>query len=317
MPKISVIIPVYNVERYLPQCLNSVVGQTFQDIEIICVNDGSTDNSGKILEQYASKYCKIKVITKENQGASVARNTGLDIAAGDWISFVDSDDIVHPQMLEIAYKQAVLNNADFVEYKYKEFKTDRVYCDIINEKKIKSKEFDNSSLVTCRKQKFQNTFGPCSKLFSRKIVGEKRFIPHIRFEDYPFVYEVLSEKPRGVYLDAGLYFYRIREVSLSHVKADPQQIKDYRTGINHIFQVYEKPELKKEKLFLIRDFLPIVLKQQLGRCRRADDATKQSMFAEFGKELQDLNKKGLITWRGHKLSRFLAYKKLIKEQYDA
>lgn len=317
MPKISVIIPVYNVERYLPQCLDSVLGQTFQDVEVICVNDGSIDKSGEILEQYAAKSSLIKIINKENQGASVARNTGLDIAAGDWISFVDSDDIVHPKMLEIAYKHAVLNNADFVEYKYKEFKTDSVCCETINEKKIQSKVFDNSSLVTCRKQKFHNTFGPCAKLFSRKIVGKTRFIPHIRFEDYPFVYEILSEKPRGVYLDAELYFYRIREVSLSHVKADPQHIKDYHTGIAHIFQVYEKPELKKEKRFLIRDFLPIVLKQQLGRCRRADDATKQSMFAEFGKELQDLDGKGLITWRGHKLSRFFAYKKLIKEQYDA
>lgn len=317
MPKISVIIPVYNVERYLAQCLDSVLGQTFQDFEVICVNDGSTDKSGEILEQYAAKCSLIKIINQENQGASVARNTGLGIALGDWISFIDSDDIVHPQMLEIAYKQAVWNNADFVQYKYEEFKTDGVRCGVINEKKIKSKVFDNSSLVTCRKQKFHNTFGPCTKLFSRKIVGEKRFIPHIRFEDYPFVYEVLSEKPRGVYLDAALYFYRIREVSLSHVRADPQQIKDYRTGINHIFQVYEKPELKKEKQFLIRDFLPIVLKQQLGRCRRADGATKQSMFAEFGKELQDLDEKGLIIWRGHKLSRFFAYKKLIKEQYDA
>lgn len=317
MPKISVIVPVYNVEQYLSQCLDSILRQTFQDIEIICINDGSTDNCGKILEQYASKYCKIKVITKENHGASVARNTGLDIAEGDWICFVDSDDIVHPQMLEIAYKHAVLNNADFVQYRYKEFKTAGIDCKAVNEKSIGSRFFDNSALVSCKKKRFQNTFGPAAKLFRNNIIGNTRFIPYLQFEDYPFVYEVLSKKPRGVYLDAELYFYRIRDVSLSHIKADPQQIKDYHTGINHIFHVYEKPELKKEKKFLIRDFLPIVLKHQLGRCCRADDAAKQQMFAEFGKELRDLDRKGLISWRGHNPRRFFVYKKLIKEKRDA
>lgn len=317
MPKISIIVPIYNVEQYLSQCLDSILTQTFQDIEVICINDGSTDNSGKILEQYALKDRRIKVINKENQGASTARNTGLDMAGSDWICFVDSDDITHPQMLEIAYKQAVLNNVDFVQYRYQEFKTGDVDCRAINEKSIKYKIFENSSLVSCRKQKFQNTPGPVSKLFKNKIIGKTRFIPHLQFEDYPFIYEVLSKKPKGVYLNAELYFYRIHDASLSHTKANPQQIKDYHTGINHIFRVYEKPEFTKEKKFLIRDFLPIVLKHQLGRCCRADDAAKPLMFAEFSRELQDLDNRGLISWRGHKLSRFFAYKKLIKDMHDA
>ena len=317
MPKVSVIVPVYNVEQYLHQCLDSIINQTFKEIEIICINDGSTDSSGKILEQYAQKDDRIKVLNQENQGASIARNNGLDIAKSEWICFVDSDDITHSQMLEIVYNQAILNNVDFVQYKYKEFKTGNVNYHPINENSIKSKIFNNSSLVSCKKQKYQNTFGPIGKMFKSSLVGRARFIPHLQFEDYPFVYEVLSNKPKGVYLDAELYFYRIREVSLSHIKADPQQIKDYHTGINHIFNIYEKPELIKEKKFLIRDFLPIILKHQLGRCRRADEVTKSLMFAEFSKELRDLDNKGLLSWRGHKLSRYLTYKKLIKENRSA
>ena len=317
MPKISVIVPVYNVEQYLPQCMDSIINQTFKDIEIICINDGSTDNISKILEEYAQKDDRVKVLTQENQGASIARNNGLDIAKSEWICFVDSDDITHPQMLEIAYNQATLNNVDFVQYKCKEFKTESINYGPINEPSIKGKVFNNSALVSYKKQKYQNTFAPIGKMFKSTLISRIKFIPHLQFEDYPFVYEVLSNKPKGVYLDAELYFYRIREVSLSHIKADPQQIRDYHTGINHIFKIYENPELKKEKQFLIRDFLPIILKHQLGRCRRADETTKSLMFAEFSKELRDLNNKGLISWRGHKLSRYLTYKKLIKENYNA
>jgi len=314
MPKISVIVPVYNVEQYLSQCLDSIINQTFRDVEIICINDGSTDNSGKVLEEYAQKDDRVKILNQENQGASIARNSGLDFAKGEWICFVDSDDITHPQMLEITYNQATLNNVDIVQYKYKEFTTGNInYNNSINENSLKGKVFSNSALVSCKKQKYQNTFGPVGKLLSKKLIGESRFIPHLQFEDYPFVYEVLSKKPKGIYLDAELYFYRIREVSLSHIKADPQQITDCHTGINHILNIYEKPELIKEKKFLIRDFLPIILKHQLGRCRRADEVTKSLMFAEFSKELRDLDNKGLLSWRGHKLSRYLTYKKLIKE----
>ena len=92
MNKCSIIIPVYNVEKYLPKCLDSIVNQTYKNIEIICINDGSTDNSLKILEEYAQKDERIKIINQENQGVSVARNVGIDNATGDYILFVDSDD---------------------------------------------------------------------------------------------------------------------------------------------------------------------------------------------------------------------------------
>jgi len=317
MPKISIIIPCYKVEKYLRRCLDSVLVQTFKNWEAICVNDGSPDECGNILDEYARKDSRFNIIHQENKGASIARNNGLDAAKGDWICFVDSDDIIHPQMLEIVYNKAVSNNVDMVHYKYREFKTDDVDCIDIDLNAIKGKIFNNPALVTCRKSKYYNTFGPVAKFIKKEVIGKIRFIPHLQFEDYPFVYEILSQKPKALYLDTELYFYRIREVSLSHIKADPQQIKDYHTGINHIFKIYENPELKKEKQFLIRDFLPIILKHQLGRCRRADNATKPLMFAEFSNELRDLNNKGWLSWRGHKLCRYLTYKKLIKENRNA
>ena len=96
MKKISVIVPVYNMEKYLVRCLESIVNQTYPDLEIICVNDGSTDSSAKILETYASKDKRIKLITKENGGLSSARNAGINAATGEFITFVDSDDWIQP-----------------------------------------------------------------------------------------------------------------------------------------------------------------------------------------------------------------------------
>ena len=114
MPKISVIIAVYNVEKYLRQCLDSVVNQTLKDIEIICIDDGSTDNSPKILERYANKDDRIKIITQQNQGQSVARNKGIEVAKGKYISFQDSDDVWLPQKLEKQITKAIETNADVI-----------------------------------------------------------------------------------------------------------------------------------------------------------------------------------------------------------
>jgi len=112
MPKVSVIIPVYNVEKYLKKCLDSVVHQTLSDIEIICVNDGSTDGSLSILQEYAKQDERIIVITQENKGGGAARNTGLGVAQGEFLYFLDSDDYVELTILEKMYNQSVQQNAD-------------------------------------------------------------------------------------------------------------------------------------------------------------------------------------------------------------
>ena len=112
MAEISVIVPIYNVEKYLEKCLDTIINQTFKDIEIICVNDGSTDNSRKILAQYAQKDSRIKIVDKKNGGLSSARNAGMKVATGDFYSFIDSDDWVDETMLEKLYKSMVMLNTD-------------------------------------------------------------------------------------------------------------------------------------------------------------------------------------------------------------
>lgn len=114
MPKISIIIPVYNVEKYLEKCLDSVVNQTFKDFEVICINDGSTDNSLNILKRYAAKDSRFRIIDKENEGVSKARNIGIETAQGDYIQFIDSDDWIEPNCLELVYEKISQTDSDMV-----------------------------------------------------------------------------------------------------------------------------------------------------------------------------------------------------------
>ena len=117
MSAISVIIPVYNVEKYLNACIESVLSQSFNDYEIILVDDGSTDNSGALCDEFAAKYDSISVIHQENKGLGGARNTGIDAAKGSYILFLDSDDTIDPDCLKICYEKAEKHNCDMVAFK--------------------------------------------------------------------------------------------------------------------------------------------------------------------------------------------------------
>ena len=117
-PKVSVVVPVYNVEKYLPECLNSIMQQSLKEIEIIVVDDGSTDDSLSIIEDYAKKDSRIVVISKENRGYGHSMNRGFEKAQGEYIGIVESDDCARPEMFEKLYEQASLNNADIVRSNY-------------------------------------------------------------------------------------------------------------------------------------------------------------------------------------------------------
>ena len=123
--KVSVILPVYNVEKYLRQCLDSICNQSLQDIEIICVDDGSTDSSATILKEYSAKDSRIQIITQINGGAGKARNTGLKVATGKYLSFLDSDDFFEANMLEDAWQEAEKYQADFVVFNSDQYHMDK------------------------------------------------------------------------------------------------------------------------------------------------------------------------------------------------
>lgn len=312
-PLISIIIPVYNVEKYLSECLDSVIAQTYQNWEAICVNDGSPDNCAEILNKYASKDNRIKVFSKPNGGLSDARNFGLKHTKGEYIAFLDSDDKWHPQLLDIANYLREQCNADLVNFDFfKDLGGD------INYKKytisdIQYNTTENPALIGTYKGKHRITFNVWSKLYKKELIDGLEFIPKIHFEDYPFTYAVLSRKPKTISTNTKLYFYRRNSNSISNQQENPQRIKDYHTGITYIYNIYNTKELKKELLVLKSNLIPSILKQQLKRCEKGNFENKNKMYKAFAEELIDLQSKGLIQFKGHKLLHYLMYKFLMKQ----
>ena len=202
--KVSIIVPVYNVEQYLVKCLDSLINQTLKEIEIICINDGSTDNSLEILNAYSQKDSRVKVIDKENEGVSAARNIGLEQAQGEYVMFVDSDDYLELKACELAYNQIINSKADLLLFNY--------YHETVNGKK-ESNQLNN--LLNYEKfyfdaspEAFYNIMtGVCGKLFRNK--GLCKFNTSLRKgEDTVFFWEYcLSNNPSISVLNQYLYNY--------------------------------------------------------------------------------------------------------------
>ena len=148
--KISVIIPIFNAEKYISDCLESIINQTLKDIEIILINDGSNDKTEQIIKEYAKKDKRIIILKQKNKGAGAARNSGIQISKGEYISFIDSDDMFHFKTLEIAYENLIKFNADIVLFYGRNFKQKK---DIIINEKIesykKNNKFYNERMVLC------------------------------------------------------------------------------------------------------------------------------------------------------------------------
>ena len=233
MPAISVIIPIYNVEKYLRRCLDSVKNQTFPDWEAICVNDGSPDNSAEILEEYAKKDARFKIVNKENGGLSDARNAGMAVASGKYILYLDSDDFIHPQTMEIAYSLALRDGSDIVSFTY-----DRIYRPQLMVRHVLKMDTDNvvprrihkrynvariPTLVTddvyeYATERTHNAPGKKKKwlikhcqvwknLYRRELIADIPFIKGILFEDFPWWSTVMLKSPTMTITYLPFYYY--------------------------------------------------------------------------------------------------------------
>lgn len=203
MPEISIIVPVYNVEKYLPRCIDSILAQTFTDFELILIDDGSPDNCGKICDEYAGKDDRIIVIHKKNAGVSAARNDGLDVASGKYISFVDSDDIIHPQFYKVM--RETINDADLAYCKYARF--DEEY-NFENIEKIKHFEYENGNKFS---QPDLTIYMVWNKLIKKDIISDLRFDTALKnAEDSLFAFNTMMKCSKVVYVNEVLYGYFVR-----------------------------------------------------------------------------------------------------------
>ena len=244
---VSIILPVFNAERFLSQCLDSILRQTYQDWELIAVDDGSKDGSIEILKSYEKRDNRIHIISKENEGVSIARNVALEQTHGDYIYFVDSDDIVMHEALMILVKAMDSSNATFV-------KSDFLPIDeqgkqvFINKKQVIRRRYDGRVMDSEKffKKILMKEYFLWTCLFQKDIIVKNhiQFIPHCRLmEDAAFVADYLLYSDRNVYKDACVYGYRKYEGTVSAVNKDytedmnliKKHIKQYPKSYNHIF----------------------------------------------------------------------------------
>ena len=236
MTKVSIIVPVYNVESYLEKCLNSLLHQTLNEIEIIAINDGSTDKSLDILMEYSCKYPeKIKVITQENQGLSGARNTGLQLAKGEYIGFVDSDDWVEEEMYEEMYKKAKEEQLDIVVCA-----TNLVYS---NYQKVVPSHFN---LCSDEKDYLLSPPMACNKLFKKELFDEEfQFRLKTFYEDLELIPTFILKTKKIGFMDQPYYQYFQRNGSIMYQMKFQPKILDIYTVLESIENRFQKHHQKE------------------------------------------------------------------------
>jgi len=270
LSKVSIIVPVYNVENYLEKCLNSLINQTCQNIEILVVNDGSTDDSGKIINDFSIQFPeKIKAFHKNNGGLSDARNYGIDHASGDYIGFVDSDDYVSPTMFEEMINLAEKHSAEMV---------------ICNIQKV-----DEKGNVTQKLTQIPNmpekidlethfsvfsdiSYFACNKLFKKDLFDTKRFKKGISFEDIQLIPQLLLECKTIAHTQVFHYQYLERQNSISKTHTEKgldilRAVKDVEAAFEKSIYSHKRKELKNfqilEGVYTFLAYLAFVIDENL------------------------------------------------------
>ena len=255
MPEISIVVPVYKVENLLRRCVDSILCQTYQDFELILVDDGSPDGSGLICDSYARTDSRIRVIHKDNGGLSSARNAGIEIARGKYLCFVDSDDLIHPQMLELLRHALLEHTADIVSTRYISFAAETV--------QFKSTENIHSSLLM--RQDFIDNLYPenferigisaWGKLYRRQLFDNLRYPKGKIYEDLHVYLSLLRQCQRIAVLDQPLYYYYLGNVSitksnyLAHCRFD-----EFTVRLEHA-SYFRNGDMRRQYHYALNDYL--------------------------------------------------------------
>lgn len=276
MPKVSVIVPIYNVEKYLEKCINSLLSQTLEDIQIILVNDGSKDNSGNIAKEYEqNNKDRVIYVEKENGGLSDARNYGLKYANGDFIAFLDSDDYIEKNAYEEMYNKAIEENADYVE------------CDFIW-------EFPNKIRVD-KQYPYKNKKEMLSfvrvvawnKLIKRQLIIDNNleFPKGLRYEDVEFTYKLIPFINKFAYVDKPFIHYVQREGSIANVQNE--RTAEIFTVLDNVIEFYKKNNIYEEyRNELEYNYARYLLCSSLKRmCKIKDKTIREKLLTESWERL--------------------------------
>ena len=272
---ISVIIPIYNVEKYLARALDSLLAQTHTNWEAILVDDGSPDNSGNIADEYANRDCRFKVIHQTNKGVSEARNVAMEQAEGKYTLFLDPDDFFHPQLMELCFNAAEKEGADMVTFTYHHYYRTinkiRHFLHLPDSKPSFKKYVDVKSVTTDNIFDYVTEYShpkdidpkwaikhcqPCFRMYRTSIVQEIPFIVGIRFEDFPWWSDVLLHIRRCTILNLPLYYYYPNPKSFL-LSSDTANLADnLEKSIVAAKKIYENAPAEKKTLWEKRFLAP-------------------------------------------------------------
>ena len=302
-PKVSVIIPVYNVQRYLTKCIESVIKQTLSDIEIICIDDGSTDLCPKILDEYAVKDKRIKVIHKDNEGYGKAMNMGLDLAQGEYIGIVESDDYILPNMYEILYKKAKENDLDLIKSNF------YFFWDILNFKKSSEKEYLSQYYNKVLTEEFREIYfkfeiSNWTGIYKNDLIKSNNIrhneTPGASYQDTGFWFQVMAMCKRAMWLEDSFYMYR-QDNPMSSVKNKGKMLV-----LNNEYDFIEKKLKDKKQYNQIKLCNYYRIRSYIATFYRIDDSIKLEFVKliknEFSKYktniVEDINKSEMecINW---------------------
>lgn len=270
---VSIIVPIYNVEKYLDRCINSLVNQTYKNIEIILVDDGSPDKSGEICDMWSAKDSRIKVIHKNNGGVADARNVGIEEANGKYISFVDSDDYVHVKFIEILYKLCVENDSDiamcgnYITSKDEDWKNEITDYTI---RKINCRDaLENREIPYCV---------PWNKLYKSEILKKIKYPKGKIHEDVAVIYEILYFSKSMTITDAKLYYYYENNNSIMRQEYNRNRLDILDVLDNAYNKFKDRGEIKIANNIL-NDYLDTLLEQyknvSIYLCKEKKDVKKE------------------------------------------
>ena len=279
---ISVIVPVYNVSAYLDRSMETLVAQTYQNLEIIMVDDGATDNSGALCDEWARKDARIRVIHQKNGGLSRARNAGLDAVSGEYVMFFDSDDLLNPDICRILY-EALGKDADIA------------VCDVVHVFSDKDHAFtvsEQQDTLTpesaIRQMWYQTGFLPSAwaKLYRRELFATLRFTPDLRFEDIDILHEVFWNADKIVYSHSRMYGYVHRENSITTSAFSVRDTDILKVADKILKFAQDKPSLlPAAEAYATTSALRIFLNAPEDACYTAARSSAEELLREHGKRV--------------------------------
>jgi glycosyltransferase involved in cell wall biosynthesis len=286
MPKVSIIVPIYNVERYLRNCIESIMAQSLKDIEIILVNDGSIDNCGKICNEYVKNDKRINVIHKQNGGLSDARNAGIKFAKGDFIGFVDGDDSIDQNMYEVLYNLCIDQNTDISTCL---IKSDNINLknDFLVESNVKV--LDSKNAIHELYEGTLSGFSACNKLYKKEIFENILFPIGRVYEDAAVMYLLYDRAKKITFINYPLYNYTPRELSITRSGFSVKRF-DVVSNYYETYDFMEKnyPEMCEKLNFIYFQTLKNMIADIIREKNLVDDL---NFILRVSKQLRKINKK--------------------------